>query len=574
MSFIQFNSSDRIFKNDLNKNDENRQFSHSMPVAIQTEAVINKGKIELRLKFNQARFDSEKANYLLSAWERYIEKSCDINRLIVSTSSEASFGRVGEIVPYTYTQLDYWFMYMQTGDSWDLNLAYLLEGDVNVSILKKAIIDNVKKHDIFWTDISRKRPYRKRVMPRNFEVNVYDWRETSIGELANKVNKENVPKAIDLNKPPLINVSVIRFEGNRYVLAYRVSHILFDYTSSQVFLTQILERYESLLTQENPSPLEIENPVLEMAYKERRDFETGKFEKDLNYWKKHLNNVKHYELPRGLEGRPGTEKIAFPKGAISQFKKICEDRGISLQMGFLALLGKALFDFNQKNDIVIKIIINERSQWKKKNSIGPILREVPIYFRYEEEDTFETLGKKVQSSVLNAVEHRHLPWIIPLSILEKNRWPKIYKPLFKASDWVSQKLAQMAFPKAELYPKILSNYVSFLEVPKFSWSKVNSEEMEVSLNMVLQQDDNLIENKPNHPSIKASLLNSVGSETSVDASVGTWQDKGLNFTVFSQEGTELLILNSNKMSHTLRTELLEKALELFNKEIREYKMHQ
>ncbi|NLD49912.1 MAG: AMP-binding protein, partial [Clostridiaceae bacterium] len=476
-------------------------------------------------------------------------------------------------IPLTYTQLDHWLMHIDTKDRWPINLVYGLNGNLDVGTLEKAINIALRNHDAFWMHFGRTIPVQKTSRPTGIPINYYDL--SNISEDINdkkKVLSETLASKTPVDDLVQFGVKVVKIEPEQYVVFLRFYHIVADGTSVGIFIKEVCQYYNALA---EGRKIRIK-PAMQLAdyiRAERNFLDTDEYEADVRYWKKELDGCKLYKLPvkerveKSTDDRPVTVSVTE-----SQYKKIIElsaKCGASFQMVMLSLVGKALKEYNGQEDIVVKLVLNERDTLEKQHLIGPIYKEMPVRMCPLDTD-IENLVSKVKKSMLESNSHNRCPWIIPMSLIERRKYSKLYTPLFWLGERLSVLLSKTIFKEAKLPEELLSYYAPFVETLRLSWIKKLlgkmklpvSYETTISLNILLEQSKDVGSFKLG--SSELSLYEELEQYSSNEDN--KWVKDSLEFSVIGSTGQKGDIIMALSGGH-LKPEAKGVILQLLQKQI-------
>ncbi len=142
---------------------------------------------------------------------------------------------------------------------------FTLHGEINISALEKAWIRVVERHQALRTAFvwkNQKEPRQVVVKQVSLPWENIDWRFLSPVEQKEHLDafiQADREKGFDLNKAPLLRLSLICFGKNTYKLVWSFHHLLIDGWCLPIVFKEVLTFYEAInqekeLNLEKPRP--------------------------------------------------------------------------------------------------------------------------------------------------------------------------------------------------------------------------------------------------------------------------------------------------------------------------------
>ena len=448
--------------------------------------------VTFQLSFDLDVLSSEEANNLINSFSGILEKfdenadelsdmdaretqSLDVLDVSHVTSTVSSTSN--KELPLGYTQLDHWLPYFYEGDASIIDVRVEIEGVVNRDILQKALNIVVQSHDAFWVTFSRYVPVQRFVEPSTVGFDYYDLSSEDQNDIDQKINKIAQEKSLNFNVAPIITSALVKTGESNYVMIFKFSHIVIDGTSISIFLNDLLYEH-SRLTGNSNLPSRPDSMTMKRFIQEERSNQHGEaLKQSIKYWKKQAKDMTFYFVPvdtfaSARENLPPVSVVTKEHG-YQKIRSHSDKLGVTVKMYLLSVLVISLNRFNRQNKLTIKSNYNNRYESSMESLIGNIYKEIIFNVEVSENDAFEDVVKKVRTTVLGAFSHENCPWIIPVALFERRRWPFIFAPFWYAADMLSLLLNKTLFKGADMYPKLISYYLSYLEVPfQKKWQKL------------------------------------------------------------------------------------------------------
>ncbi len=380
--------------------------------------------------------------------------------------------------PLGYSQLDHWFLYFYTGDPGVIDVRIEFEGNLDKVAIHKALDLVVSRHDAFWVSISRLNPIQIFASPNEVELSEYDVSGLNEDRVIGEIDRISEGQVLNMKMPPIFRAALIRKSDAAHILMLKFSHITVDGTSISIFISEVMAEYRAF-TQANSSIRHSSMSMMKFIQNERDSLKGEPFRKSIAYWKKQVKNMNLYQVPVELfasssEDIP-TMSIVSAGGGYQAAKKYADKLGVSIQMFLLSVLAMTLSKFNGATNLTIKANYSNRHEVGADTVIGNIYKEIVFNVALDDVNDFDGSIKSVKGALLEALSHRYCPWVMPVALFERKKWPFIYKPFWYVAGGVSWLLSRTVFAKASMHPMIVSYYLSYLDVPlQKLWRKLVS----------------------------------------------------------------------------------------------------
>lgn len=138
-----------------------------------------------------------------------------------------------------------------------LNVQCIIDGDLNIDILKKSWDLTINRHPILRTSVHwEKIKIPVQIVKPNGFINwsILDWNHLNkdVQEKQLIQLKEGTKKTgLDFQKNPLSNISLIKTKNDSHIFVWSCHHLLLDGWSSSIILKDVFNFYDSLTTNKN-----------------------------------------------------------------------------------------------------------------------------------------------------------------------------------------------------------------------------------------------------------------------------------------------------------------------------------
>ncbi|PQJ70522.1 hypothetical protein BTO01_04200 [Vibrio jasicida] len=165
---------------------------------------------------------------------------------------EEKLGTLEDIYPATDFQRELLYFNRVNNDYQIDQLYFELTGELNIEAFKAAWGSILLKYDIlragFDDEHTRGQPLILIPRSANLPITLQNWENQDIEQQISDAILNERQRPFDWHKPPLMRLLLANIEKQRHILLFTFNHVLFDGWSMQIFLKEVMENYEKLLT--------------------------------------------------------------------------------------------------------------------------------------------------------------------------------------------------------------------------------------------------------------------------------------------------------------------------------------
>lgn len=404
------------------------------------ETVLEKENIGIKDNFFELGGHSLKAIQVTSQIAQDMEVKVDLASIFASPTLEAladeikegikvNFNKIKPVAPQPYydlsqAQLRLFSVCQSEKENLAYNMpgAFVLEGGLNLEAFEAAYSTIVERHESLRTSfiIVDSEPKQKiatldEVQPK---IEYLDLRAVADREeQARALNEKAAATPFDLTRAPLLRLTLLHLEPEKYMLLFTMHHIISDGRSIAVLINDFLMVYDAYC-QQKPNPLQ----PLAIQYKDFAHWQNEQMkEEDLanhrNFWMEYLlGPIQPLQLPTDFErpqrksNKGKTLKFALEEKLSEDLRKLAIENDGSLFMLFTASVNALLYYYTNQTDMVLGSPILGRDHVDLSNQIGYYLNTLAIRSQFSEEDTFTDLFTGVRDNVLNVYKHQNYPF--------------------------------------------------------------------------------------------------------------------------------------------------------------------
>ncbi|QWR77851.1 amino acid adenylation domain-containing protein [Candidatus Magnetomonas plexicatena] len=339
--------------------------------------------------------------------------------------------------PLSHSQRRMWVLEQIEGAAgvYNMTVAYLIDGEIEVPILHKSLKILVDRHDLLKTTLVTSQtgaPMQKVNDPTgfaSFEGVDISSNSTDALDAARQIAEEESLKPMDLFKGPLFAAKLLLLSEKKYVLIIKAHHIICDGWSFRIITSELLTIYEALLKG-------TKNPLvpLRINYRDYVAWQSSpvtmeKTQIDKQYWldKFSSSEIEPLRLPIDF---PRPHKQSFSGKTIStQINQSLSDslldigktHGAGAFSVFVIILKALLYRYSGKSDIILGTPVTGRMHPDLESQVGLFVNTVVIRDEITGSDNFITLLKKIKTTVSEAFDHQRYPFDLLVDELSLSR---------------------------------------------------------------------------------------------------------------------------------------------------------
>ncbi len=366
----------------------------------------------------------------------------------------------------SFSQERLWFIDQYSHDnSYSIPRIIRFQGKINVTSLQHTLEKIIDRHEILRTNfISENGVQKQKINKKSFcELVIEDFShldyQTAEKIIIDKIEHDSaIP--FNLEKDSLIRVVLYKIKAEKHILYINMHHIITDGWSFSVLTKEVALIYAAI---ENNNPqLVQELPIQYADYAIwQREYLSPNglvFQKQSDYWKNQLKDIKTLELPTDFTRpkeqtfRGNSISVQINNKVADKIHKLSTNNNATLFMSLLSVFKILLYKYTGQSDICIGSPIANRTKSETENLIGFFVNTLALRSTVNEKKTFLELLEHVKNTTLQAYENQEIPFekIVELINPERNL---AYSPLFQVMLVLQNKLEdELSFSGITLEP--------------------------------------------------------------------------------------------------------------------------
>ena len=292
------------------------------------------------------------------------------------------------------------------GDSIHHNMpiAMLVNGEIDKSSFEEALSKLVKRHEILRTYFKFLNSQPVQIISSENLVKI-DYLELKLEELNGYI--ESFVKVFDLQKGPLLRVSLVKVEKNKYAVIFDMHHIISD----AVTVKNLFKELSDLLEGKSLEPIRIQ-------YKDFAAWQNKKLKSDYgkrleNYWLERfkgelpkLNMPLDYQRPAVQSFDGAGISFSLERTIMERLKRLSEETGTTLYMILLSVFNVLLSKYSAQEDIIIATPITGRNHLEIEKSLGMFINTLAMRNYPKPQISFRQFLMEVRENTLNAYDNQ------------------------------------------------------------------------------------------------------------------------------------------------------------------------
>ena len=326
------------------------------------------------------------------------------------------------MVPASFEQQRLWLNdRLRPGSTaYNVPIFFDVTGFLDLKALEHALEAVTQRHDSLRTSFREENGQVIQTVASRLElaIEVRDLRKELDMPLALQRCMDQISNFVfDLGKPPLFRATYLRTGDSQGVLAFVFHHIVVDGWSVEVLLNDLGEAYTLALKGE---PLVLPAPkaqFAEIAIFQRQRFEDGKFEKDLAYWKQHLDGVETVLECPADHPRPPQQSFEGKIHSVDLSPETVQrlvDRSREWKVTpFVVLLGTTalwLSRLSGRDDFLLGLPVTFSERTALDDVVGLMVTTLPFRIKLKGNPTFLSWLQELDHARLEALEHSDVPF--------------------------------------------------------------------------------------------------------------------------------------------------------------------
>jgi amino acid adenylation domain-containing protein/FkbH-like protein len=327
--------------------------------------------------------------------------------------------------PLSFAQLMYWLLQQMDplGHLYHQTRVVRIRGAFRADVLQSAVNEICRRHEVLRTRLEAGTEEPAQVIDRRgrVEVRIEDFSAVA-AESREKAAMDSALKELqlpfDLATDLPMRVLLLRLAGDEHVLVNVMHHVVADGQSGTIFFDELSAIYNALAAGKAPGLPELAFQYPEYAAGQREQMRGERLEKEIEYWRSHLQGAPaRLNLPtdRARPVRPGHAGgqcgVLVPPATVERLKALALASGSTLFSAITGALRILMQRWTSQSDMVIGTVASNRTRAGADRVIGVFLNFLPLRNSVSaDESAADVLGREKQV-VRDAFAHGDCPFV-------------------------------------------------------------------------------------------------------------------------------------------------------------------
>jgi amino acid adenylation domain-containing protein len=329
------------------------------------------------------------------------------------------------VVPTDYYELSHaqkrFFIVDQfnnNNSAYNVTSTYLLEGEIDPAILKKAVNSVMLRHESLRTtfELVKGMPAQK-IHPELFP----EWNEKDISgdpdkeDLARNMAEVMFAATFDLAKGPLLRINLLHLSANQHLLLLSAHHIICDGWSMKILENEIILFYNQYKFSKTASL-----PVLNIQYKDFAAWQNRMIEKhagnDREYWHNKLSGdlpsdyLSQNKGDKNQENQASVHTFIVKDEILSSLRNYNKRTGVTMFITLTGIIKFLIYRYTSHRDVIIGTDVVLRDDPSLENQVGLYLNNLVLRTAINDNNTYSEYSQKIKSTVIEAFDHKLYPY--------------------------------------------------------------------------------------------------------------------------------------------------------------------
>ncbi|MBE1556834.1 non-ribosomal peptide synthetase [Sporosarcina limicola] len=317
----------------------------------------------------------------------------------------------------------YFLSKMHTDEAfYNLPSAMILQGDLDVEILKTAIKKTFDRHEQLRANFDIKGEKLVQIIDEKMvlDIPVIDWSHYNMNEqkkMQLEMLLEESKLIFNLEDGPLFRVCIVKLGSNRNMLLINAHHIVFDAWSMNILLRDINEFYKYLTVNKVPNLPKINLRYVEYANWFLSDKKNEEFLKSRDFWHNQLDGElpvldlsQDYLRPRVQNYKGASHQRYLDRYLVKGLHKLARKYNSTMYTLLLTAFQVMLHRYSGQTDIIVGTSVAGRNEQSTENVIGMFVNTVAMRLDMSDNPCFNDLLEQARSLTLEVLSHQDYPF--------------------------------------------------------------------------------------------------------------------------------------------------------------------
>ncbi|RST53040.1 condensation domain-containing protein, partial [Variovorax sp. MHTC-1] len=335
----------------------------------------------------------------------------------------APAGRHGDRRPLSHAQQRLWFLWKLEPASAAFNIpaAFSLKGRLDPEALRFAFQQLVERHEVLRTVFREEdgqgwQSIQDAFVPEESIIDFAAVQEALQGDRVQQLVDDQTRQPFDLERGPLLRISLIRLAADSHLMVVVMHHIVTDGWSIRLMMSEFVRSYAARLDGRTPELPALGIQYADFAAEQRRWLDAGEMERQLAYWKGKLAGVAPLVLPpdKPMPARRmhpgGAASLSLDARATAALRKLAQAHDATPFMVLLAVFAIVASERSGQSAFFVGTDTANRNREETEALVGFFVNQLALAIDCAATLSLSELLAQVRSTVADASDHQDLPF--------------------------------------------------------------------------------------------------------------------------------------------------------------------
>ena len=297
--------------------------------------------------------------------------------------------------------------------------AWQLSGPVDQMVLQLAFDQVLDRQQALRTRLQEHASMvGQHIDPASLRIDFHDLSQLQpeIRESERKRLRDDVmTRPFDLEKPPLIRVTLINLGNSLHDLLIITHHIVSDGWSMRILVRELTVCYVAVLEGREPQLPALPAQYTDYAMWQRDWLQGEELQRQLGYWCKQLADLSPLELPADrprpaqMSHRGAMQRFEIAAECVLRLKALAREEHATLFMVLIAAFQTLLMRYSGQQDFAVGIPVAGRNRLELEGLVGFFVSTLVLRGKLVGNPSFRELIARTRETALKAYAHQDLP---------------------------------------------------------------------------------------------------------------------------------------------------------------------
>ncbi|MEL6494126.1 MAG: amino acid adenylation domain-containing protein [Cyanobacteria bacterium J06623_7] len=325
-----------------------------------------------------------------------------------------------QYIPLSSAQQRLWFLdrLEDNQTSYNMFVAWRLQGHLNVSALEKALAQIIERHEVLRTNFTLVDGTPKQIIqPASKTTITLPIVETANESAIAQILEQERSQPFDLERDALIRFKMIQLNSTEQILAIAMHHIVTDGWSLELLARELTLLYEAFDRGEASPLAKLPVQYADFAAWQQQQLTKEFLAAQLAYWQPQLQNAPPLlELPTDklrpkIQTFTGKQESLTLSPSLSQaLVTLSRSAGVTIFVTLLTSFKILLSRWSGSEDIILGSPMAGRNRPEIADVMGFFINTVVLRTDLVGNPSFHELLNRVKEVTLRAIEHQDMPF--------------------------------------------------------------------------------------------------------------------------------------------------------------------